>query len=52
MSTDVSLLEKQKGGFESITEVIDKEEKEPLPLAAIVKSKVIQEYGDEPKPRL
>jgi hypothetical protein len=50
MSTDVIVLEKKKGGFEYITEVIDKEEKEPLPLAAIVKSKVIQEYGDEPKP--
>jgi hypothetical protein len=50
MSTDVIVLEKQKGGFEYITEVIDKEEKEPLPLAASVKSKVIQEYGDEQKP--
>jgi hypothetical protein len=30
--------------------VIDNEEKEPLPLAAIVKSKVIQEYGEEPNP--
>jgi hypothetical protein len=50
ISTDVILLEKQQGGFEYITEVIDKEGKEPLPLAAIVKSKVIQEYGDAQKP--
>ena len=50
ISTEVILLEKQKGGFEYITGVIDKEEKEPLPLAAIVKSKVIQEYGGERKP--
>jgi hypothetical protein len=50
INTDVIVLEKKKGGFEYITEVIDKTEKEPLPLAAIVKSKVIQEYGDEPQP--
>jgi hypothetical protein len=50
ISTDVIVLEKKKGGFEYITGVIDNEEKEPLPLAAIVKSKVIQEYGDEPNP--
>ena len=50
ISTDVIVLEKKEGGFEYITEVIDKEEKELLPLAAIVKSKVIQEYGDEQKP--
>ena len=49
ISTDVIVLEKKKGGFEYITGVIDNE-KNPLPLAAIVKSKVIQEYGDEPKP--
>jgi hypothetical protein len=48
--TDVVLLEKKKGGFEYITGVIDPEGKEPLPLADIVKSKVIQEYGDERKP--
>lgn len=50
ISTDVIVLEKKKGDFEYITAVIDYAEKEPLPLAAIVKSKVIQEYGDEPKP--
>jgi hypothetical protein len=50
VSTDVVLLEKKKGGFEYITGVIDKEEKEPLPLAAIVKSKVIQQYGNDRKP--
>jgi hypothetical protein len=44
------LLEKKKGGFEYITGVIDPEGKELLPLADIVKSKVIQEYGDERKP--
>lgn len=49
-STDVILLEKKTGGFEYITRVIDNEEKEPLPLAAIVKSQVIPEYGDEPNP--
>jgi hypothetical protein len=48
--TDVVLLEKKKGGFEYITGVIDPEGKELLPLADIVKSKVIQEYGDERKP--
>ena len=48
--TDVVLLEKKKGGFEYITGVIDPEGKERLPLADIVKSKVIQEYGDERKP--
>ena len=50
ISTEVRVLEKKKGGFEYITGVIDNEEKEPLPLASIVKSKVIQEYGDEPNP--
>jgi len=48
--TDVVLLEKKKGGFEYITGVIDPEGKERLPLADIVKSNVIQEYGDERKP--
>ena len=48
--TDVVLLEKKQGGFEYLTGVLDSEEKEPLPLAAIVKSKVIQEYGDERNP--
>jgi hypothetical protein len=48
--TDVVLLEKKKGGFEYITGVIDPEGKELLPLADMVKSKVIQEYGDERKP--
>jgi len=48
--TDVVLLEKKQGGFEYVTGVLDNEEKELLPLAAIVKSKVIQEYGDERKP--
>ena len=48
--TDVVLLEKKQGGFEYLTGVLDNEEKEPLPLAAMVKSKVIQEYGDERKP--
>lgn len=50
VSTDVVLLEKKKGGFEYITGVIDNEENEPLPLAAIVKSKIIKEYGNERKP--
>lgn len=48
--TDVVLLEKKQGGFEYLTGVLDHEEKEPLPLAAIVKSKVIQEYGDQRNP--
>jgi hypothetical protein len=50
MRTDGLVLEKKQGGFEYITGVIDNEEKEPLPLAAIVKSKVIQEDGDDPNP--
>lgn len=49
--TDVVLLEKEQGGFEHLAGVLDNEEKEPLPWAAMVKSKVIQAYGDERKPR-
>ena len=48
--TDVVVLEKKQGGFEYLTGVIDEAGNEPVPLAALVKSKVIQEYGDERKP--
>ncbi len=48
--TEVVVLEKKQGGFEYLTGVIDEAGNEPVPLAALVKSKVIQEYGDERKP--
>ena len=48
--TDVVLLEKQQGGFEYITGVIDPAGNEPLPVADIIKSKVIQEYGEARNP--
>ena len=48
--TNVLVLEKNQGGFEYITEVIDAEGNELLPVADIVKSKVIQEYGEARKP--
>ena len=48
--TDVVVLEKKQGGFEYLTGVIDEAGNEPVPLAALIKSKVIQEYGDERKP--
>lgn len=48
--TNVLVLEKNQGGFAYITEVIDPEGNEPLPVADIVKSKVIQEYGEAQKP--
>ena len=48
--TNVLVLEKNQGGFEYITEVIDSEGNELLPVADIVKSKVIQEYGAAGKP--
>ncbi|MCK7499203.1 MAG: hypothetical protein MZW92_58520 [Comamonadaceae bacterium] len=44
------VLEKKQGGFAYLTGVIDEAGNEPVPLAALVKSKVIQEYGDERKP--
>lgn len=48
--TDVILLEKKQGGFEYITGVIDPEGNEPLPVADLVKSKIIQEYGEARNP--
>ena len=48
--TEVVVLEKKQGGFAYLTGVIDEAGNEPVPLAALVKSKVIQEYGDERKP--
>jgi hypothetical protein len=48
--TDVILLEKKQGGFEYITGAIDPEGNEPLPVADLVKSKIIQEYGEARNP--
>ena len=50
VSTNLVLLEKKAGGFEYITSVIDKNGEELLPISDIVKSKVIQEYGNDPAP--
>lgn len=47
-NNNVVLLEKETGDFEYITSAIDSEEL--LPLSEIVKSKVIQEYGNEKEP--
>jgi hypothetical protein len=46
VSSNIVLLEKKAGDFEYITSAIDNEGEELLPLADIVKSKVIKEYGD------
>jgi hypothetical protein len=47
VNTNVVLLEKKAGYFEHITSVIDQKGEELLPLSDIVKSKVIQEYGND-----
>jgi hypothetical protein len=47
VNSNIVLLEKQEGTFEYITSAIDKNGKELLPLSDIVKSKVIQEYGND-----
>jgi len=50
VNSDVVLLEKKAGDFEYITSVIDKKGNELLPLSDIVKSKVIEEYGNDVEP--
>ena len=50
VNTNIILLEKKTGDFEHITSAIDKKGEELLPLSDIVKSKVIQEYGNESEP--
>lgn len=47
VNSNVVLLEKKAGDFEYITSAIDKKGEEFLPLSDIVKSKVIQEYGND-----
>lgn len=48
--SNVVLLETKSGDFECITSAIDKKGEELLPLSDIVKSKVIQEYGNDVEP--
>lgn len=50
VNSNVVLLEKEAGGFEYITSAIDNEGEELLPLSDIVKSKIIQEYGNNSAP--
>jgi len=50
VNTNIVLLEKKTGDFEHITSAIDKKGEELLPLGDIVKSKIIQEYGNESEP--
>ena len=50
VNTNIVLVEKKAGGFEHITSAIDKNGKELLPISDIVKSKVIQEYGNDEEP--
>ena len=47
VNSNIVLLETQEGTFEYITSAIDKNGEELLPLRSIVKSKVIQEYGND-----
>jgi len=50
VNSNVVLLETKAGDFECITSAIDKKGEELLPLSEIVKSKVIQEYGNDVEP--
>jgi len=50
VNSNVVLLEKKAGNFEYITSAIDNEGEELLPLSDIVKSKIIQEYGNDVEP--
>ena len=50
VNTNIVLLEKKDGDFEHITSAIDKKGEELMPLNDIVKSKIIQEYGNESEP--
>lgn len=50
VNSNIVLLEKKSSDFEYITSAIDNEGEELLPLSDIVKSKVIQEYGNDVEP--
>ena len=50
IQTDIVILEKKAGGFEYLTAPINDRGHEAIPLPALVKSRVIQEYGKEVKP--
>ena len=50
IQTDNVILEKKDGGFEYITAPINDRGHEVIPLPALVKSRVIQEYDKEVKP--
>jgi len=50
VNSNVVLLETKAGDFEYITSAIDKKGEELLPLSDIIKSKVIQEYGNDVEP--
>jgi len=50
VTTNVIMVEKKEGGFEYITEVIDEEGQELIPLEDVVRSKIIKEYGEEKEP--
>ncbi len=50
VNTDVVMLEKKDGDFESIIGVIDEEGKERVAFEEIVKKEIIKEYGQEEEP--
>ncbi len=50
VNSNVVLLEKKTGEFEYITPTVDKNGEEFLPQSDIVKSKIIQEYGNDVEP--
>lgn len=50
VNSNIVLLERKEGTFEYITSAIDKNGEELLPVSDIVKSKVIQEYGNDTEP--
>lgn len=50
VNSHIVLLEKKAGNFEYITSAIDNEGEELLPINDIVKSKVIQGYGNDTEP--
>ncbi|RMF29397.1 MAG: hypothetical protein D6752_06080, partial [Candidatus Nitrosothermus koennekii] len=49
INSNIIMLQKKGGGFEYTTGVIDKEGEELVPLEEVVKSKFIEEYGEEKK---
>jgi hypothetical protein len=50
VNTPVVMLEKRDGSFEYISEVIDDQGKEWIPLEEVVRSKLIEEYVEEKEP--